>query len=135
MKKYVGIVCLLVCVMLFETSCKSSKETIRISETSENAMKSGEEFQVILEENITTGYSWSYVISDESGIEAIEEKMLEEDIEEDIEEEEVLGAGGNKLWTFKALKNGSYQIEFTYRQSWVDPSPEDTKVIYKIIVE
>lgn len=130
MKKYVGIVCLLVCVLLFETSCKSSKETIRISETSENTIKSGEEFQVILEENITTGYSWSYVISDESGIEAIEEKVLEEDIEE-----EVLGAGGNKLWTFKALKNGSYQIEFTYRQSWVDPSPEDTKVIYKIIVE
>ena len=69
---------------------------------------------VILCANPTTGFQWteSAQISDEAVIYQYEHNFVPPD------EEEVFGAPGKDVWTFKTLKQGTSTISMDYSRPW-----------------
>jgi predicted secreted protein len=79
----------------------------------------GQEFVIVLESNPTTGYQWQLA-------EPLEEEVLslvKTEFEEP--EEDLVGAGGEERWTFKAEGRGDTVIDFTYVRPW-EEEPEET---------
>ena len=92
------------------------------------AAKAGETFTIKLEENPTTGYQWSVVVSDESVV-----TLEKDDYVPDDKSGELAGSGGTRVLTFKALKEGTAKIEMVYERSW-EPNPGDEKVQFNVTV-
>lgn len=69
-------------------------------------------FDIVLESNPTTGYSW------EASYDQNQLKLVDKIYEEIEGPEELLGAGGNEIFRFKALKSGETQITMSYKRSW-----------------
>ncbi len=68
-------------------------------------------FQIILEENGSTGYQWDYVISDAAAATLISEDSY-------CFTPNLVGTPVQKVWTFNALMPGKYTIQFNYRRPW-----------------
>jgi len=74
----------------------------------------GSSFTVTLCSNATTGFSWSESakISDPAVVQQLtHEKVAPENTG-------LVGAPGTEVWTFKALKKGTSNIEMQYSQPW-----------------
>ena len=69
--------------------------------------------KVILYSNATTGYSWSDFaqISDQTILKQIDHKFLPP-------KSDLTGAGGQEVWTFKTLNEGTSTIYLEYSQPW-----------------
>jgi inhibitor of cysteine peptidase len=65
-------------------------------------------FSVRLEENPSTGYQWDLTTTD--GIKIVEDKF------ESPENEDVVGAPGFRIWTFRIMDNGKQQIDAIYKR-------------------
>ncbi len=77
-------------------------------------------FKVSLEENGSTGYLWSYTVSEENAINLISEESFSFS-------PGAVGAPVQKVWTFEALKPGKYTLLFAYSQPWdKDTAPIET---------
>jgi predicted secreted protein len=81
--------------------CGSAQATYGKDDTSISA-KAGDTFTIKLEENPTTGYQWSYAISDESIVALDKDEYVADD-----KSGELMGSGGTRVLTFKALAAGS----------------------------
>jgi len=68
---------------------------------------------VILYSNRSTGFSWSELaqISDQTVLMQIDHKLLPPT-------SDLVGAGGQEVWTFKTLNEGSSTIYLEYSQPW-----------------
>lgn len=79
----------------------------------EITVSAGDSFKVSLESNVTTGYSWSEQaqISDAAILEQKDHEYIEPD-------SDLMGAAGQEVWTFKALKKGTATISMDYSQPW-----------------
>ena len=64
-----------------------------------------------LDSNPTTGYDWTYEISDKNIIKLSESYKSECD-------GEMVGCGGVKIYKVKALKSGTLTINFKYERPW-----------------
>jgi inhibitor of cysteine peptidase len=93
------------------------------------SVKEGEEFTIKLEENPTTGYSWSVKISDESVLALSADNYLPDDKSGDM-----VGSGGKRELTFRAMKLGDVLIDMVYEQSW-EPNPENQRLQFSVTVE
>jgi inhibitor of cysteine peptidase len=69
-------------------------------------------FEISLEENGTTGYQWFHNLSDISALNLISEENLH------YTSRELVGAPIQKIWSFEALKPGTYTLTFEYKRSW-----------------
>lgn len=155
---------------------KTEEYTIEVSEganTSENViLKSdeinkinvGQEFNVSLEENGSTGYSWTYS-TDSDSIVAISESIPTADLKNDQDKLPVdaistnltnkkvstknavkntnikktnagpiCGAPTNKVWNLKLDKTGTYKIKFYYARSWEKKKTPAKTVEYTVEV-
>ena len=73
----------------------------------------GESIKVTLGSNPTTGFQWEQpVISDEA---VIEQEGQSEFVPP---QEQIPGAGGKEIWTFKALKAGNTTVSMEYSRPW-----------------
>ncbi len=84
-----------------------------------------ENFIITLESNQTTGYQW------ETGFEAgylelVDKKYILP------EEQQVVGAGGQEIFTFFPLQSGETEITFLYKRRWEEK--EIKRFIYKIVI-
>ncbi|SDF55367.1 inhibitor of cysteine peptidase [Fontibacillus panacisegetis] len=112
-----------------ETTKSKAKEIVTLKADGANAIKKDQKFNITLEENSSTGYSWNYVTSSKD-IKLIDEHNQEKKADDGLE-----GAPSQKTWTFKVDKKGTYILKFSYAQSWdANAHPEQT-MIYKIVVE
>lgn len=93
-------------------------------------IKVGGKFIVALKENATTGYVWSYKISNEKGIAIYSETALEALVAPTTP---IMGAGIDKVWEFSALKAGTYTITYQYKRAWEEKAIE--KLTYKVIIK
>lgn len=84
------------------------------------------ELVIKLDSNPSTGYAWTYAISD-SNIIKVEEKY------EDDCQKNVTGCGGQNIYSIKPLKKGKVTIVFKYSRSWEKETDELTAV-YEITV-
>jgi inhibitor of cysteine peptidase len=74
----------------------------------------GTSFQVVLPSNQTTGYKWE-VTDITSGV--LEEVKNTYRVTQKYAEN-VVGAGGEEIWTFKVLKEERSHILMEYRKPW-----------------
>lgn len=72
----------------------------------------GQSFSVSLDENGTTGYLWNYKIGDESIV------KLEKSEFTSSAPKGVAGAGGTRIFTFRAVASGKTTIVLNYARSW-----------------
>lgn len=78
----------------------------------------GDEVQVTLEGNATTGFSWELVEYDPTVITPLGEPTY------DVDDDELVGAGGSWTWTLRALAAGESPVRFEYHRTWEDETPE-----------
>lgn len=79
----------------------------------------GDTFQISLEANPSTGYSWK----SEFDSEFIKENEKEY-VSEPSQDPPVVGSPGTEVFTFQALKQGITQITLTYKREWETESLE-----------
>ena len=84
----------------------------------------GESFEVELPENPTTGYRWH---PRSSGAPLLE-------LEDDSFHASggLYGAGGLRRWRFRAVQEGSADLELEYRRSWEARAAESFKVAVRV---
>jgi len=91
-------------------------------------VKVGQEFNITLESNPTTGYQWQLAKQlDRSIVELVRSEYRPS-------ESGLLGAGGIEVWTFKAVKSGTAEISFEYVRSWETDVPPIKEKSFGIIV-
>lgn len=91
-------------------------------------VNSGEEFNIPLESNKTTGYGWELA------------KPLDKDFLIFIDTKYISdysglpGRGGNEVWLFKALKAGKTTIYFKYVRPWEIDKPPVNEQTFEIVI-
>ena len=74
----------------------------------------GKTFTVTLDSNATTGFSWQLAgNSDDSVVELVNSEYQTSQATEGL-----MGAGGQEVWTFKALNKGESTISMQYSRPW-----------------
>ena len=127
MKRMAYIMAMMLIIALALTACGDAQAVYGKDDTDIEA-KTGETFTIKLEENPTTGYQWSIAVSDESVV-----VLDKDDYEPDDQSGELVGSGGTRVLTFKALKAGTATIGMVYERSW-EPNPDDAKVQFSVTV-
>ena len=72
----------------------------------------GQEFKVTLQYNATTGYQWQLAKPPDEKL----VKLLSSEYKRP--KSDLIGAGGDMVWTFKALEEGKAKIELNYVRPW-----------------
>lgn len=90
----------------------NAQSLLVLKEKQVNTVRKSEPFRVQLEENATTGYSWTYKISSASV------KRISEKSEPIAAQADLVGAPVQKTWTFRADRPGTYTLTFVYARSW-----------------
>ncbi len=131
MRKFILIlVFVFVCVAFFGcTNKEGSNGKVYGKEDTNISVNVGEIFTLKLDENLTTGYQWSYVINDENVIVLSEDEYVQESTDENI-----AGAGGQRQLTFEAKSKGNTVISMVYEQSW-EKHEDDEKLTFNIEVK
>jgi inhibitor of cysteine peptidase len=95
-----------------EVSCDEFMAQQHISQQVEVAV--GDSFTVNLCSNRTTGFQWSETaqISDQTVLQQTNHEYLAP------EETGAVGAAGQEVWTFKALKKGTSNVSLEYSRPW-----------------
>ena len=96
-----------------EVSCDDFYDQNHISRAVEVA--TGDSFTVTLCSNPTTGFIWSESaqISDQTVLQQTDHKFVAPE-----EAEAIMGAAGQEVWTFKALKKGETTVSLEYSRPW-----------------
>ena len=68
---------------------------------------------ISLEENATTGYTWHYLVDDESVL-----SFLSEETKTTTSDEKIVGAPTIHTWKFTADKAGTTTLKFAYCREW-----------------
>lgn len=117
MKKSVGILLVLLCMLsgTLLTACgeKQGEKTLTLER----------------EANPTTGYEWSYEISDPEVV-----KLVNQEYKADGKSEETVGSGGMEVFVFEGVKKGTATITLSYRRSW-EETDEDIVEEIKVSVD
>lgn len=110
-----------------------SKSTVQpllvLKEKKVNTVRKSEPFRVQLEENATTGYSWTYQSSSASV------KRIGEKSEPIAAQADLVGAPVQKTWTFRADRPGTYTLTFVYARSWEANDSTAQTITYTIKVK
>lgn len=99
-----------------------------VSASKDITVKKGEHFSILLQENSSTGYSWSYT-ADSKNIKLLGDKNIEN------QDKSIVGAPSNRIWTFKSDKKGTYKIAFQYKRPWEKDVPPAKKTVYNVKVQ
>lgn len=91
-------------------------------------VKKGSEFSVGLDSNPTTGYSWRLACPLDGSVVALVGSEYERRGTPRI------GAGGEEVWTFRAVGWGKTGIEFEYSRPWEKDRPPAEKKTFEVTV-
>ena len=143
MKKIIPFICLLVTfatLLISCTGCTNPETTTTPPVATKPPIKQytdssatigvtiGEQFEIDLEGNPTTGYTWQ-------GNEVYDKTMLDLFKKEYLPSRpQMIGSGGAQLYLFKALKAGDTQIKMTYKRSW-ETTDYDKTVIFNVTIK
>lgn len=118
MKKLIVLIVIVVAVVMLFSGC-SNTLTANIVESDHP-----DQTVVKLDENPTTGYLWSYEISDESLMKLVSDQFI------DGSDNNTVGSGGFHEFVFQALSDGKADITFKYERSFENDSAESI-LVYK----
>jgi inhibitor of cysteine peptidase len=91
-------------------------------------VKIGQEFLITLDSNMTTGYQWQLVKPPDIGI----VELLNNEYR--APRNKIIGAGGQEIWSFKAVAPGKTIISMKYVRPWEKDVPPVKNVQFQIIV-
>lgn len=117
-KTLLGILSALIFIVLIFNWFGVGGEKIRTAEV-------GDTFLIELESSPTTGYTWQADFD--------EEMLSLESTNFEVKYPDRAGSPGTRSFTFKALKEGSVNINFTYSKQWENKQPLKEKE-YRIII-
>ena len=104
---------LLVVVILFATACGAK-------------YGKGAEMSLNFESNPSTGYDWVYGVLEGDNY----AEIYLSNQENDFPESNLAGAGGRRIYYFRATKAGKQTLTFTYRRPW-----EGGEIAYDVVYE
>ena len=110
-----GLILMSVLVAGAAVSCSREEKSITVDLSysgKQVEMSIGDSLVVTLPSDASTGLSWSAWVSDETILQQIEHQYIGQ-----------VGAGGEEIWTFKAIMEGTVTIEMEYRP----PQEEDAE--------
>ncbi|KAH0483692.1 MAG: uncharacterized protein KVP18_003189 [Porospora cf. gigantea A] len=84
----------------------------------------GDEFEVSLVSNMTTGFSWE--ITDSVGVDLVSHEYVA-----DVQEEPVTGSGGQDVFRFRVtnqLADGDEVLKFVYQRPWLKTHEHEASV-------
>ncbi len=100
-----------------------------VAEETQAVLRVGQELQVILPANPTTGYAWKV-----ARLPAVLRQLGPEEYIREAGRENMAGAGGTSLWRFEALAPGNGELELTYQREWEKDVPPVKTARYKVLV-
>ncbi len=115
------LVCLIIIIGSF--ACTESKEGRKETLKPDYAIKEGASFSITLSSNPSTGYSWQW--ANKKSITIIDTSKWEYLATNN----ELIGSGGQEVWTFKGVKTGVDSIILKYARPWDTLSTVETKKI------
>jgi len=89
----------------------------------------GKEFEVHLSENPTTGFLWAVLDPPPPNIQFMDKRFFRRD------DSSVVGAGGVRIFTFKALKPGKAVLRFVLKRSWEKEDKRADTYFLKLLIE
>ncbi len=107
MKKTI-VCCFIVLLFLWALAGCSAEKVYGKGDTN-IAVDVGKTFTIKLDENPTTGYSWTYTISDENIV-----KLVKDDYVPDDKTGKLVGSGGSRMLTFEGAAKGNADISLAY---------------------
>lgn len=130
MKKSAYIV---LCLLLFSfvlCGCSGNSEVKVFGKQDRDiTVSAGKRFMIQLEENPSTGYAWSFNISDK-GIVYLFDNKFDDNPTDNL----IVGSNGMRNLTFMGKSRGIATISFVYERSW-EKSEEDETIVYNVTVE
>ncbi|MCX5782750.1 MAG: protease inhibitor I42 family protein [Elusimicrobia bacterium] len=108
MKKSILLSLIFLGFVLTSFSASKSQKT---SDAHRITVKPGQTFQIKLQANPTTGYTWQMQNPIDKSFLTVLNKTF-------TAKSKSAGNPGNEVWQFKALKKGTIFITFAYRRSW-----------------
>lgn len=117
MKMHISAWVILISAVLGLAACSSSAQTVRLTQTGQKAeIEAGEVFEVVLEGNPTTGYSWE--------AQDLGTSLLVQQGETEFKaDSSAVGSGGRETLRFKALAAGTTTLKLVYHRSWEKDVP------------
>jgi len=89
----------------------------------------GQEFKISLPYNASTGYQWQFGKPPDQNL----LKLLGTEYKRP--ESKLLGAGGDEIWTLKALAKGKTKLELHYVRPWEKGSPPAQQTNFVIVIK
>ena len=100
--KFLVLVCLELCWLMTAAAAELKPITVTV----------GQQFKITLQYNVTTGYQWQFAKSPDP-------KLLKlMNTEYKRADSKLIGAGGDQIWTVKALAEGKTAVELNYVRPW-----------------
>ncbi|MCR5731842.1 MAG: protease inhibitor I42 family protein [Sphaerochaetaceae bacterium] len=115
---------LLILALALFCSCQS--KSISFVNGDEIKVHPGDDFTLELEENPTTGYSWSYEIEGDCIL------LASENYKQNKAKDGFVGVGGVHSFNFTALKEGYAKIKFCYMRPWENEAIETKEVNVRV---
>ena len=106
--------------------------TLAVSVSAQDAKpitaKSGQQFKVTLASNRTTGYKWDLA-------KPLDAKLLALVTNEYVRPNpQLIGGGGNEVWTFKAVSEGKTEIALKYIRPWETNVPPVRTTNFVVVI-
>jgi len=89
----------------------------------------GKEFEVHLSENPTTGFLWAVLDPSPPNIQFMDKRFFRRD------DSPVIGAGGVRIFIFKALKPGKSVLHFVLKRSWEKGDKHADTYLLRLLIE
>lgn len=124
------ILFVLISAALALSACSTAEPELQLSDPDQPiAAASGEEFNIVLDSNPTTGYHWEFV--DEPDANVVEFVTRDYKAGEPV----TTGSGGVDVLTFKAVAAGETRITLGYYPPSTDPVEPQQTVIFTVTVK
>ena len=125
MKSKLVLVCIMVAISLCLSACLPASKQVSIAVSCNDFMRQNhisQEAEVAVDGSLTvtlcsnpsTGFRWveSAQISDQTVLQQTDHRFVSPG------DQELIGAPGQQVWTFKALKKGTSTISMEYSRAW-----------------
>jgi len=119
----------LVVLMVAAASCDSGAEPEEF--TNRNARYNvavGDEFRIVLEANVTTGYTWDFEAELQSGVLELIDRRYEAPVSDRV------GSGGREVFDLRAIGDGTTFIQLWYIRPFDDPPDPADHAQFEVIV-
>ncbi|GAG73070.1 unnamed protein product [marine sediment metagenome] len=125
--RLLSVVLVITLLIILLCSCKSIAELTFDDKGKSFELEKGDRINIKLESNPTTGYEW--ILGGETDTSVV--SLFDSKFVQTEKEEELVGAGGYEIFTFKAENSGQTEIILTYKRSWEEEELKE-EFLFKI---